>query len=137
MTDMISVSGAYITRDGHGVRLAKSIEKADILNLNVGGKNATLIKDKSLPLVNEGDDVEVTGVVNSKSGWLEVFVLKNSTSSAEWKLSRARVMFGFLKNQENFLQCPLCRNARLARILQGCCRNLIHDYQKTFVSYPR
>jgi DNA/RNA endonuclease YhcR with UshA esterase domain len=100
MTDMISVSGAaasvqYITRDGRGYRLAKSIEKADILNLNVGGKNATLIKDKSLPLVNEGDDVEVTGVVNSKSGWLEVVVLKNSTSSAEWKLSRARVRFGF------------------------------------------
>ena len=90
-----ATSVQYITREGHGYRLAKSVDKADTLNLSIGGKNAALIKDKSLPLVSEGDDVEVTGVVNSRSGGLEVVVLKNHTSGAEWKFSRARAMFGF------------------------------------------
>ena len=100
MTNTTTVSGTatlvqYLTREGQqGYRLAKSIEKADTMNLCVGGKNATLIKDKSLPVVNEGDDVEIIGVVNSRSGWMEVVVLNNRTSKLEWKFSRARAVFG-------------------------------------------
>jgi hypothetical protein len=99
MAELTSMCGSatsvqYITRDGRGYRLAKSIEKADVLNLNVGGKNATLIKDKSLPVVKDGDEVELTGVINSRSGWLEVVILKNSTSGTEWKFSRMKAVFG-------------------------------------------
>lgn len=91
-----ATSVQYLTREGQqGYRLAKAIEKADTMNLSVGGKNASLIRDKSLPVVNEGDDVEVTGVVNSRSGWMEVVMLKNHTSGVEWKFSRARAIFGF------------------------------------------
>ena len=91
-----ATSVQYLTHEGRqGYRLAKSIEKADAMNLSVGGTNATLIKDISLPVVNEGDDVEVTGAVNSRSGWLEVVALKDHTSGVEWKFSRARAAFGF------------------------------------------
>jgi len=99
MTDTTSVRGTatsvqYLTSEGRSVHLAKSVEKADMLNLSVGGMNAALIKDKSLPEVKEGDDVEVIGVINSRSGWLEAVVLKNHTNGTEWKFSRARAVFG-------------------------------------------
>jgi hypothetical protein len=66
----IAASVQYLSQSGHSYRVAKSIEKADMLNLTVGGKNVTLIKDKSLPVVNEGDDVEVTGrSIHEAAGW--------------------------------------------------------------------
>ncbi len=91
----IAASVQYLSLSGHSYRVAQSIDKADNLNLNVGGKNVALMKDSSLPLVNEGDDVEVTGVVNPRSGGLEVIALKNHTTGTEWKFSRARAVFGF------------------------------------------
>jgi hypothetical protein len=99
MTELTNLRGAaaavqYITRDGRGYRLAKSIEKADMLNLSIGTRSASLIKDKSLPLVNEGDEVEVSGVINLRSGGLEVVTLTNHTNGTEWKFSRARAVFG-------------------------------------------
>jgi hypothetical protein len=97
MPETITLRGAatsvqHMTLDGRAYRLAKSIEKAEMLNLLVAGKNASPINDKTLPVVNEGYDLEITGVTNPRSGGLEVVVLKNYTSGAEWKLSRARAV---------------------------------------------
>lgn len=79
MTNTTTVRGTA----KQGYRLAKSIEKADTMNFSIGGKNAML------------NDVEVTGVVNSHSGGLEVVMLKNYTNGTEWKFSRSRAVFGF------------------------------------------
>jgi len=89
-----ATSVQYLTRDGRSYRPAKAVEKADILNFSINGKIATLIKDKTIPLVNENDEVEATGVVNERSGGLEVVMLKNRTLNTEWKFSRARAVFG-------------------------------------------
>ena len=99
MPNLITWQGAvtsvqYLTRDGRSYRPAKTIEKADILTFSMNGKIATLVKDKTMPLVNENDEVEATGVVNERSNGLEVVVLKNRTLNTEWKFSRARAIFG-------------------------------------------
>jgi hypothetical protein len=98
MTNLITWQGAatsvqYLTSSGRSYRLAKSIEKADLLNFNLNGKIASLMKDNTMPLINETDEVEATGVFNERSGGLEVVVLKNRTLNIEWKFSRARAMF--------------------------------------------
>jgi hypothetical protein len=50
-----AISVQYLTRDGRSYRPAKAIEKADVLTFSLNGKSATLVKDKTIPLVNESD----------------------------------------------------------------------------------
>ena len=44
--------------DGRQPRAAKRVEKADSLSFKVGERWAMAMKDKTLPVLNEGDDVE-------------------------------------------------------------------------------
>lgn len=92
MVDKITVSGnveyaQYLTlKEQRYYILAKSIDEANTLNIRVKGKDFTIMIDGSLPIVNIGDELEVTGVPNSH-GWIEVTTLKNHTIGIEWKSS--------------------------------------------------
>ncbi len=66
--------------------LAKSIEDANTLNIRVDGKDFTLMREDSLPVVNIGDEVEVTGMSNSH-GWIEITTLNNRTIKKELEFS--------------------------------------------------
>ena len=64
--------------------LAKSVDEANTLNIRVEGKDFTLVGDNFLPVVNIGDEVEVTGVPNCH-GWIDATTLNNHTIGVEWK----------------------------------------------------
>jgi hypothetical protein len=93
MIDKITVSGnveyaQYLTlKEQKYYILTKSVEDANTLNIRVKGKDFTLMRDGSLPIVNIGDEIEVTGLPNSH-GWIEVTILNNHTIGVEWKSSR-------------------------------------------------
>jgi hypothetical protein len=74
---------------------AESIEKADMMSLVVGEKNCTLIMSKPIIKVDEGDDVDIAGVVDSQTGILQIIALKNHTSGNEWKFGIVSNAFGF------------------------------------------
>ena len=80
----------YLETVGHLVRAAKSAEKAGSVSFKVGERGATAIKDKTLPMLSDGDDVEVMGVPNPRSGWLEVVAVRNHTTGTEWSFRRFR-----------------------------------------------
>ena len=90
MADLTTLRGAasnvqYLVMDGRQLRAAKSVEKADSLSFKIGERGAMAVTDKTLPVVNEGDDVEVDGAPNPRSGGLEVVFLLNHTTAAEWR----------------------------------------------------
>ncbi|MBI5290610.1 MAG: hypothetical protein HY872_01900 [Chloroflexi bacterium] len=97
MPDLLTLRGIasnvqYIVMDGRQLRAAKSVDKADSLSFNVGERGAMAMKAKTLPVLNEGDDVEVMGAPNPRSGGLEVVALRNHTTGTEWKFSRFRAV---------------------------------------------
>lgn len=93
MVDKIAISGNaeyaqyLILKEQKYYILAKSIDEANTLNIRVKGKDFTIMRDGSLPVVNIGDEIEVAGLPNSH-GWIEVTTLKNHTIGIEWKSGR-------------------------------------------------
>lgn len=68
--------------------LAKSIDKANTLKIRVNGKDFTILREDSLPVVNVGDAIEVTGVQDSH-GWIEMTALNNRTINKIWNFCHA------------------------------------------------
>ena len=42
-------------------------------------------------VLNEGDDIEIAGVLNSRNHWLEAARMHNHTTGATWELNLRRV----------------------------------------------
>lgn len=97
MPDLLTLRGIasniqYLVMNGRQLRAAKSVDKADGLSFKIGERGAMAMKAQTLPVLNEGDDVEVMGAPNPRSGGLEVVALRNHTTGTEWRFSRFRAV---------------------------------------------
>jgi hypothetical protein len=84
----------YIEQTGHNVRYTDKPASATLVTFDVGGHLVTAA-NSNFPPLNEGDEVEVEGVVNPRGG-MEVVQLRNRTSGATWQFSRGRTALGSL-----------------------------------------
>jgi len=90
MPDYQTLRGAvsnlkYIEQTGRTQRYTNKPGSASIVTFEVGGRAVSVINSKFPPL-NEGDDVEVVGVVNARGG-MEVAQLQNHTTGAKWQMN--------------------------------------------------
>ena len=75
----------YIEKTGRQLSYTQDPEKAATITFEVGGRVVSAM-NSDLPTISEGDDVEVTGVVNARGG-MEVVQLHNHTTGADWKFN--------------------------------------------------
>jgi hypothetical protein len=76
----------YIEQIGRTARYTDKSEAATSVTFEVGGVAVTAI-NKGFPPISEGDDVEVVGAVNARSGGMEAVQLRNHTTGATWEFS--------------------------------------------------
>jgi hypothetical protein len=76
----------YIEQIGRTARYTDKPGAASSVTFEVGGRAVTVV-NKGFPAMSEGDDVEVTGAVNGRSGGLEAAQVHNHTSGASWQFS--------------------------------------------------
>jgi hypothetical protein len=78
--------------EGHTTRYADNYTSAAAVTFNVGGRPAMMPRAESFPPLNEGDEVEVSGIFNPNSGALEVHALHNQTTGVTWKLDNSHAV---------------------------------------------
>jgi len=68
---------------------------ANVIYLNIGEKNVNVHKDNSLPVINDGDDVETMCIPSYQKGAVDALVVKNHTSGVLWCFGIRRAALGF------------------------------------------
>ena len=68
---------------------------ANVIYLNIGEKNVNIHKDNSLPVINEGDDVETMCIPSYQKGAIDALVVKNHTSGVLWYFGIRQAALGF------------------------------------------
>jgi hypothetical protein len=104
MPDLQTVRGTvsaiqYLRKEGDLLRSSPPAT-ATAMAFKVGEQPAMAMSSSGnavrsdLPPLNEGDDVEIAGVSNSRNQWLEAARVHNHTTGATWELSVRRVATG-------------------------------------------
>ncbi len=104
MPDLQIVRGSvsdiqYMRKEGGLLRSSPSAT-ATAVAFTVGEQPAMAMSNSGnavhsdLPSLNEGDDVEIAGVSNSRNRWLEAARVHNHTTGATWELNLRRVATG-------------------------------------------
>ena len=74
----------FIETIGNSIRrYTDKLDNATEINFEINGHVIAMI-NKGLPPLHEGDDVEVSGAPNPRSGGLEVGKLINHTTGEKW-----------------------------------------------------
>ena len=91
MPDYQTLRGAvsnlrYIEQIGHTLRYTDKPGAASTVTFEVGGR-AVAVLNSGFPPISAGDEVEVGGILNPRSGGLEAARLRNHTTGAAWQFS--------------------------------------------------
>lgn len=76
-------------------RMSSEYRSANLISLCIGEKNININKDNSLPLINDGDDVEAMCIPSYSKDVLDALVLKNYTKETLWCFNMRRAVLGF------------------------------------------
>lgn len=68
---------------------------ANVIYLNIGEKRVNINKDNSLPVINEGDDVETMCIPAYSKDVVDALAVKNHTSGVLWCFNIRRAALGF------------------------------------------
>jgi hypothetical protein len=104
MPDLQTVRGSvsaiqYLRKEG-GLLRSSPQATATAMSFKVGEQPAMAMSSSGnevrsdLPLLNDGDDVEIAGVANPRTHWLEAARVHNHTTGATWELNLRRVATG-------------------------------------------
>ena len=77
------------------VRVPAEYRSANVISLNIGGKGVNIHKDNSLPVINDGDDVETMCIPSYSKDVVDALAVKNHTSGVLWCFSTRRAALGF------------------------------------------
>jgi len=92
------------TRRGHATRISyqnftrgggmavKRPSAANLLTFDLNGQLVTLADESGLPIVSEGDEVEVTGGIQGRHNVFAAAALTDLTTGQAWQFSTRRAM---------------------------------------------